>query len=91
MDLTIEKKRSYNTQGFEWTVYEWGVYPHSSVLAGQTRKTFMDAFDTLEEALAAYPDAQALDGPSHKPSNGLGPAPEPWFDPAAAGESWDEY
>ena len=40
-----------------FSVYEYGVYPRSSVLAGQTRKTFLDMFTTLEEAQAAYPRA----------------------------------
>tara|TARA_X000000950_G_scaffold120509_2_gene151037 strand:+ start:3549 stop:3824 length:276 start_codon:yes stop_codon:yes gene_type:complete len=40
-----------------FSVYELGVYPRSSVLAGQTRKTFLDMFNTLEQAQAAYPRA----------------------------------
>jgi hypothetical protein len=40
-----------------FSVYELGVYPRSSVLAGQTRKSFVDMFDTLEQAQAAYPRA----------------------------------
>ena len=51
-ELTIEAGK-YG--GF--TVYQWGVYPRSSVLAGQESKTFIDNFPTLEQAQAAYPDA----------------------------------
>lgn len=42
----------------EYTAYEYGVYPRSSVLAGQTRRVFLDSFDTLEAARAAYPGAE---------------------------------
>jgi hypothetical protein len=52
-EQTIE--RSKYDDGY--SVYEWGVYPRSSVLAGQDRKQWIDGFDTLEEAQAAYPDA----------------------------------
>ncbi len=41
----------------EYGVYKYGVYPRSSVLAGQTRRVFLDSFATLEEAQAEYPDA----------------------------------
>ena len=52
MEQTIEANQ-YNS----FSVYEFGVYPESSVLAGQTRKTFLDMFDTIEEAKASYPEA----------------------------------
>ena len=42
----------------EYGVYSYGVYPRSSVLAGQTRRIFLDSFPTLEEAREAYPDAE---------------------------------
>lgn len=41
--------------GFD--VHGFGTYPRSSVLAGQTRKVFLDAFETEEEALRKYPEA----------------------------------
>ena len=34
-----------------------GVYPESSVLAGQPRICWVATFETLEEAQIAYPDA----------------------------------
>lgn len=40
-----------------FNVYGWGEYEESSVLAGQTRKQFIDSFDTLAQAQAAYPQA----------------------------------
>ena len=39
-------------------VYEYSTYPRSSVLADQSRRVFLDCFDTLEEAQKEYPDAQ---------------------------------
>ena len=45
----------YTSNG--WTVYGWGTYPRSSVLAGQPRKCFIKSYDTLELAQAAYPKA----------------------------------
>ena len=52
MDKTIE-----NGKDGGFSVYEFGEYTESSVLAGQTCKRFVDNFDTIEEAQAAYPDA----------------------------------
>jgi hypothetical protein len=42
----------------EYAVYEYGTYPRSSVLAGQMSRTFLDSYDTLEEARAAHPNAE---------------------------------
>jgi hypothetical protein len=50
--ITIEQKPG--TLGF--TVYEWGIYPSGSVLAGQHSKKYLDMFDSCEAALAHYPD-----------------------------------
>lgn len=50
-------------------VYEYGVYPRSSVLAGQTKRTWLDAFDTLAEAKAAYPTARVVDHSDYAPPN----------------------
>lgn len=52
-DRTIEPSK----YGDGFTVYEWGTYERSSVLAGQTKKQFLDSFDTVEEAQKAFPDA----------------------------------
>lgn len=40
-----------------FVVKGYDTYPHYSVLAGQIRINFVDAFDTVEEAQQAYPDA----------------------------------
>jgi hypothetical protein len=60
----------------EYGVYQYGKYPRSSVLAGQTRRVFLDSFDTLEEAKAAFPEASlagcGFQAPnlSHLPADG---------------------
>ena len=41
----------------EYGVYEYGVYPRSSVLAGRTRRIFLDSFKSLAAARAAFPGA----------------------------------
>ena len=51
--ITIEPAQ----YGHGVSVYEWGRYPRGSVLAGQTRKQYVDGFDTVEQAQAAYPKA----------------------------------
>lgn len=59
MDIRIEypsRGATYNRP--QYGVYEYGVYPRSSVLAGQTRRVFLDSFDTLEEAQREYPNAE---------------------------------
>ncbi len=57
VERTIEPAK----YGNGYTVYEWGIYESSSVLAGQTKKQYVDGFDTIEEAQAKYPDAEASD------------------------------
>jgi hypothetical protein len=71
-------------------VYEYGVYSESSVLAGQTCRIWVDEFDTLEEAQAAYPQASFNDcGSGYQPLNLSNIAPD-WFDESNAGERWDD-
>jgi hypothetical protein len=53
IETTIEKNK-YSS----YSVYEFGTYPESSVLAGQTKKQFLDMFDTEEAAQAEYPNAE---------------------------------
>jgi hypothetical protein len=52
MEKTIEK----NAHG-EFNVYQFDTYPDDSVLAGQTKKQFLDMYDTAELAKKDYPDA----------------------------------
>lgn len=42
----------------EYGVYKYSVYPRSSVLAGQTRRFWLDSYATLEEAQKQYPNAE---------------------------------
>jgi len=51
-DITIERGRYGG-----WSVYEFDTYPRSSVLAGQTRKRFINTYDELSEAEKHYPKA----------------------------------
>jgi len=51
-----------------FTVYEIGVYPRSSVLAGQQRRSWLDEFDSLEAAQEAYPDARLSGSTYREPS-----------------------
>jgi len=74
--------------------YKAGVYPESSVLHGQRRNEFVVHFDSMEEARKVYPDAveihkQSLDWETSLTS-GMPSEPESWFDPADAGERWDD-
>lgn len=50
-------------------VYRYGVYPRTSVLAGQESRTFVTDFSTLEEAKAAFPDAEVVEGSRYAPPN----------------------
>ena len=49
-EITIEKGRHGG-----WSVYEFDTYPSSSVLAGQTRKRFINTYDDLSQAEKHYP------------------------------------
>lgn len=67
-DVRIE----YPSQGATYTrwqygVYEYGVYPRHSVLAGQQQRVFLDSYDTLEEAQRAYPNAQIASDTGYTP------------------------
>jgi hypothetical protein len=50
--FTLENKGDNN-----FVAYGWGTYGDSSVLAGQSKKSFITSFDTMAEAEAAYPEA----------------------------------
>ena len=84
-ELTIEPAQ----YGTGVTVYEWGWYGKSSVLAGQQKKQYIDEFPTAEDAHLHYPTAEVCEGRGiiH---NSLPRCAPDWFDPAAAGERWDD-
>jgi len=93
-DLTIEycwaNPRAGTPEG-GYTVYEHGIYPGGSVLAGSPMRTWKAHFDTVEEAKAAYPSARAIEGSTYRSIDEMMPATAPaWFDPSAAGEAWGE-
>jgi hypothetical protein len=58
--MNLAPKFDYYTvrrDGDSWIVHGFGTYERSSVLAGQPRKVFLDAFPTREAALEQYPTA----------------------------------
>lgn len=89
-NLRIEPERGaeYDHDG-EFAMYEYGVYPEGSVLAGQERRRFRDGgFTSAAEAKAAYPEATVAGGSGYREIV-IPRTPPPWFDPANAGETWD--
>ena len=84
-------------EGDEHRAYGHGTYERSSVLAGQSKRVFLQG-GTSEDLQAQFPDADVLDHSSKqwKPENasladlsGLPSCAPGLFDPADAGESWD--
>jgi hypothetical protein len=87
-DIVIEFPsvgETYNNN--EAGVYKYDEYPRHSVLAGQTRRSLIDTFPTVEEAKANYPKADVMDGSAYAPAY-IPQDPPEWFDPSVAGESW---
>jgi hypothetical protein len=72
----------------EFGVYEYGVHPEGSVLAGQEKRSLKDRFPTLEAAKLAYPAATVAGGSLYREIH-IPESPPEWFDPSYAGESWD--
>jgi hypothetical protein len=74
----------------EFAVYSYGTYPESSVLAGREKRSFVaGGFTSEAEAKAAYPDATVAGASLYREITVPHTAPD-WFDPASAGEVWDE-
>jgi len=86
--LTIEA--DHQPDGRYWNVYEHGRYERGSVLAGQSRRSFIDCYASLDEAKAAYPKADVLDHSTKVHHNPMPHHAPSWFDPAEAGEVWSE-
>ena len=93
MSKTIEP------DGSQYSVFEHGVYDHSSVLEGQYRRSFKGRYDTVTGARKAHPGADVVEHSTRRSSfgceslsdlSGLQTSPPAWFDPADAGERWDE-
>lgn len=94
MDNQEEIKMSYlriepDKTGEGFNVYEIDEWPNSSVLAGNERKSFKDAFNDKSGAVKAYPKAEVSDY-IYSVNGDIGACPPPSFDPYYAGESWDE-
>lgn len=51
----------------EYGVYRYDTYPRHSVLAGQTRRIFLDSFPTLEKAREQFPNASFAKGSGYVP------------------------
>jgi hypothetical protein len=90
-DLRIEPSagETYRHEG-EFSVYSYGVYPRGSVLEGQEKRTCVQpGFTSEAEAKLAYPEA-TIEGGSGYRTIVIPHTPPSWFDPAAAGEAWDD-
>jgi hypothetical protein len=85
--LTLVERPSqhYPMDDTEFIVYGIGTYERSSVLAGQTSRSFLGSYPTKRAALDAYPDAEETGLP---PQPVMSEMPPSWFDPADAGEEW---
>lgn len=68
---------------------EHGFYEESSVLAGQSRRQVLGFFDSVEEAKKEYPNAEVL-GYQTRSGSYMSDIPPSDFDPADAGERWEE-
>jgi hypothetical protein len=62
---TIRIMRDYPEAPARWVVHGFGIYDDNSVLAGQSRKVFIDSFDTEKEAVDAYGKSPYDAGMSH--------------------------
>jgi hypothetical protein len=82
-NLTIEPSKSFNYAVYRHSIYE------SGMLEGEPRREFLDGFDTLEEAQEKYPEAELVHGSTYVDYVIPHVAP-PDFDPADAGERWDD-
>ena len=85
VDFTIEP----SDDGTGAVVWRHGTYPSSSVLAGAEFRQYTEPYPTVAEAQAAYPEAKILEHSTRVPFT-IPPSPPAWFDPADAGERWDE-
>ncbi len=50
---------TYEARGNQYCVHAWGVYPNSSVLAGQPCKQFIASYETESELTSAFPLAKS--------------------------------
>lgn len=83
IEETIEQ-----AHGHIWYCHR-GVYPESSVLAGQDYRQLVQPYETVEEAKSAHPGAR-VDLEGVRPETYIPRTAPDWFDPADAGEVWNE-
>ena len=58
VDQRIEQERGMTYASEKFAVYEYSKYKRGSVLSGQTRRQYIDGgYETVDEALAAHPNA----------------------------------
>jgi hypothetical protein len=70
--MTIERARGETYSRSTFAVYEHGIYPRSSVLAGQASRRWVEGgFATVEAARAKYPAAKPIAGTTHVPVDQL--------------------
>ena len=69
--IVTDKTISYDERYDKWSVHEFGIYPETSVLAGQTMKRFVNSYDTEEAAKEAHPDAAVGYRDAHNTFNHL--------------------
>ena len=76
-----------------WWLFGYGEYPPSSVIAGQYRVARLEWFQSKEEAIKNYPDVLIVDALPTR-ANLIAPrvpdVPPNDFNPADAGETWEE-
>ena len=99
--FTIERSRGATYDSEDFSIYAHDRYPRSSVLAGRDRRCWIGSSDSKDELLEACNRAGVNasvsgstfvepTGDSLGDLSGLPRSPEPWFDPADAGEAWGE-
>jgi hypothetical protein len=84
-DHTIEPADT----GVGVVVWEHGEYGPASVLAGNPLRRWVRSYPTVEKAKADWPRARVLDHSTRVPVT-VSHTPPDWFDPANAGERWDD-
>jgi hypothetical protein len=82
---------SIEPSGNCWWLCQRGIYDSSSVLEGQPFRQLVKPYNTLEKAKADNPGVK-VDEYGSKPEVHIPTNPPSWFDPANAGERWnDDY
>jgi len=95
MDYIIHPDGSADYPTDQFVVCHWHTYPKGSVLQGQQQEVIDKFFDTLEEAKAAYPNAEVSEhGRSREKPSVSAHAPAGYYGGGGgfydAGEYWGE-